>query len=188
MGRSRYPTQGGPSPKYDDVVKVVLPLILIAVVTVCAFLYPQLTSTQAYVLVALLAIAVAVLGYWVGGKISVRLKGISAGGSFALFVIILLCRPQGPAAIGVDGSLAETTPEDMTLEAFISDFERANNVTVAWVDCSDKQRKAVVDAGTFNGKNIEQFLVNVQGRIKKPSVHYAVSVAQEGVRYEIHCK
>jgi hypothetical protein len=159
----------------------------VIVLLVTVFFSPSSTQQQ-YIVYVILALAAALVGAWIPGKVSVTVRGITATGAIALFVIVLIFRPkddrQSPNLH--EGTIRESTGHPMSLTDFMADFGTSNNMTIVFRHCSAEQQKARVPKGHFEGNNAKDFLENVRDRIK--DLTYTVNVIKEDVRYEIICR
>lgn len=80
------------------------------------------------------------------------------------------------------------TDEDQPLEAVVRAAAAGRNVTINFsADCGADVRRAVVEAGDHDGKDMRDFLEKLKERVRGRAVNY--SVVQEGERrYEIVCR
>jgi hypothetical protein len=80
------------------------------------------------------------------------------------------------------------TDADQPLESLVRAVATTQDVTINFNEnCTERVRRAVIEAGDHEGKNIKEFLENLRQRVKGRSVDY--SVTQEGEqRYEIVCR
>ena len=80
------------------------------------------------------------------------------------------------------------TDVEKPLETLVHDVATTQDVTINFNEnCTEQVRRALIEAGDHDGKDIKEFLENLKQRVKGRSVDY--SVRREGEqRYEIICR
>lgn len=80
------------------------------------------------------------------------------------------------------------TGEAQPLENIVNMVAAKTNATINFNDnCDQSMRKAMIEAGNHEGRNLREFLENLKQRVKGPSINYVVK--QEGQRrYELVCQ
>jgi hypothetical protein len=177
------------SKKAQQILAFIFGVVFVVVLLVVSFSVPNPTPFQFIVFKVVLALAVAGVAAMIPGFIEFNIPTyVRAGGALAVFAIVFFKNPATLVIQKVDPDfISVSTDSDQPLNVIIDIVQQKQNVTIVFDSgCGSSIPKTQLQKGTYDGKNVQDFLEQLRQRAygKEPAYH----VVKEGnQRYEIVC-